>query len=597
MAVKYRSILDNRDLGEIEGEGSGVSDEEILRTTGAEVGRTSEGEGVNEADNQKSVLKLRGAHLDVLNGLSNITFVDGMSCGMSEDIAYIRYWSRSGVSRNAEAIEQEAVDTVPTDRSGELKNTISEQYGTDFNPEPPISGLSERPVNANTPVNPFKEQQTAEDPDSNNSLKLSENLSGPLYSANPFGSTESSTSPVGSGVWQFLFNPEELPLTSGPEYNRAESWGVSDPANSGQPLSWRRNQNRKLNFGRILLHGYTFGKRVDSLEKGLQDLFMAREGDGDDGPPVLEFVWGRRVFGPCVIQNVQVREKAWDKGILVNAEVSFDLEQVPEWTINDGFVDVLRPGRQPTVNDPYITSENYRDVSDSPPSTEEENSPEEGETPPATRPGGGGGSQISDAKQCEKAQNLSKTLQKDFNESGRVIFRSQTVFVNGEELEKEYKSIRINYIRRINTINNDRSRYDVYKTVGNKIESSGSNYNCSHDRVSNTLDDIVGNSPDFFDYRRGVQFINGCQKAVKGYTDEWILSEGKIGGKCVSLKKARIEAEKTADQEERDKNCKKTYANRKSCIKLGTRETCNGVSYNCRRNPSDNDKQVWIVES
>jgi hypothetical protein len=33
---------------------------------------------------------------------------------------------------------------------------------------------------------------------------------------------------------------------------------------------------------------------------------------------------------------------------VVNAELSFTLEQVPEWTINDGFVDVARPGRLST---------------------------------------------------------------------------------------------------------------------------------------------------------------------------------------------------------------------------------------------------------
>jgi hypothetical protein len=104
---------------------------------------------------------------------------------------------------------------------------------------------------------------------------------------------------------------------------------------------------------------------------------MARDGEnGADGPPVLEFVWGRRVFGPCVIQNIRVRERSWDSGILVNAEVSFDLEQVPEWTINDGFVDVLRPGRQPTVNDPTLPRGSY----DQSQQRDEEN--------PANRPGG-----------------------------------------------------------------------------------------------------------------------------------------------------------------------------------------------------------------
>jgi hypothetical protein len=36
--------------------------------------------------------------------------------------------------------------------------------------------------------------------------------------------------------------------------------------------------------------------------------------------------------------------------------VSFTLEQVPEWTINDGFVDVARPGRQQLMANPTLTN-------------------------------------------------------------------------------------------------------------------------------------------------------------------------------------------------------------------------------------------------
>jgi hypothetical protein len=98
-----------------------------------------------------------------------------------------------------------------------------------------------------------------------------------------------------------------------------------------------------------------FGRKVEALEQGLIELFMAREGEGQHGPHVLEFVWGKRVFGPCVIKNVNIKEKMWDEGEVVNAEVSFTLEQVPEWTINDGFVDVARPGRQQLMANPALT--------------------------------------------------------------------------------------------------------------------------------------------------------------------------------------------------------------------------------------------------
>lgn len=218
---------------------------------------------------------------------------------------------------------------------------------------------------------------------------------GTVYDANPGSVNKTPISALSSptqAAWRFLFNPEELQLESGPEFNRAETWGVSDlpgsgAANSGQPLAWRFNKNRKLIFGKVLLTGYVLGRRVDSLEKGLQQLFMARSGPGMDGPPVLEFVWGRRVFGPCVIQNLRVRERAWDNGHLVNAEVSFDLEQVPEWTINDGAVDIARPGRQSLVNDPFLPrAEPEQPGTGAAASTT---------PPPQNQPGGGGGKPTS----------------------------------------------------------------------------------------------------------------------------------------------------------------------------------------------------------
>lgn len=160
----------------------------------------------------------------------------------------------------------------------------------------------------------------------------------------------------GPMMWQFLFNPSELELDMGPEFKNAETWGVSDKANSGQPLHWSNNKNVELKFNSILLNGFVFGKKVEALEQGLIELFMARDGQGQHGPHVLKFVWGKREFGPCVIKNINIKEKMWDEGLVVNAELSFTLEQVPEWTINDGFVDVARPGKIGVEGNPAQTS-------------------------------------------------------------------------------------------------------------------------------------------------------------------------------------------------------------------------------------------------
>ena len=186
--------------------------------------------------------------------------------------------------------------------------------------------------------------------------RVARSASGPSLTKPPYtGSANApksgtSSAPAGEMMWQFLFNPSELELEAGPEFKGAETWGVSDKANSGQPLHWSHNKNAQLKFNSVLLNGFVFGRKVEALEQGLLELFMSREGEGQHGPHVLEFVWGKRSFGPCVMKNINIKEKMWDEGEVVNAELSFTLEQVPEWTINDGaYVDVARPGRQPLV--------------------------------------------------------------------------------------------------------------------------------------------------------------------------------------------------------------------------------------------------------
>ena len=167
-------------------------------------------------------------------------------------------------------------------------------------------------------------------------------------STNLFSSAERS-----SAAWQFLFNPSQLNLSVGPNFKKSETWGVSDEANSGTPLHWTGNKNAELKFSKVLLNGYVFGKRVEELEQGLIELFMkSPTNDAKHGPRVLEFVWGKKSFGPCVIKDITISEKMWDEGLLVNAEANFTLEKVPEWTINDGYVSTYDASAQETIGTP-----------------------------------------------------------------------------------------------------------------------------------------------------------------------------------------------------------------------------------------------------
>lgn len=193
------------------------------------------------------------------------------------------------------------------------------------------------------------------------------------------------------GMWQFLFNPNELALNVGPKYKATETWGVLDDANGGQPLHFTNLVNPKLKFSRVLLNGYVFGKRVENLEQGLIDLFMKNpSGNTSHGPQVLEFVWGQRCFGPCVIKDITINEKQWDNGLLVNATVSFTLEKVPEWSINDGQVSVYDASSLDSIISPVQTSSESPNTAPNTAPTDEDSKPSSEREPVKT----------TDSKKC-----------------------------------------------------------------------------------------------------------------------------------------------------------------------------------------------------
>jgi len=267
---------------------------------------------------------------------------------------------------------------------------------------------------------------------------------------------------LAKGMWQFLFNPSELEIDAGPEFKAAETWGVSDKANSGQPLNWSHNKNTQLKFNSVLLNGYVFGRKVEELEQGIFELFMAREGGGQAGPPILEFVWGKRVFGPCVIKDISVKEKMWDEGMVVNAELSFTLEQIPEWTINDGYVDIARPGKIPMVYDP--TEENKDTPGNIPGATP----PPPGSENPEGTPGGGqkgGGtadpsSTGSAYRTCQKAYEFKDVFQSIMYREGplaKANYNGMNGILQGDIVLRKYtsafnsakSSVGINFTRRV----------------------------------------------------------------------------------------------------------------------------------------------------
>lgn len=158
----------------------------------------------------------------------------------------------------------------------------------------------------------------------------------------PSTSTQNQTEKV-EGIWQFLFNPQTLERSFGPEFKYASSWGVPD----GQAAHYSGHKNEELRFRDIILNGFVFGKRVESLVKGLEELTYVERDSGQQSPPVLEFVWGKKVFGPCVMEDISVAEQKWDGGELVDATLSFTLKKIPEWVVNDEYINIFDPSGQP----------------------------------------------------------------------------------------------------------------------------------------------------------------------------------------------------------------------------------------------------------
>lgn len=532
-----------------------------------------------------TVITKRGANYEVADTLNAITFIPGTACAMSEAIAYIRYWSRKGTGQK-QPVSQEPQNDKPTDEQKALQDEINQKYlnSVDESFANPTFGTeeitgSETRVIAKVPENTAYQSRPRQPVPTRVSVPATvpQPVSGKTYSANPSGTLATTPFVIpAEAVWTFLFNPEELQLSSGPDFNRAETWGVSDPVNSGQPLSWRSNKNRKLTFGKVLLHGYSFGKRVDSLERGLQELFTARDGEnGADGPPVLEFVWGKRVFGPCVIQNIQVREKAWDNGLLVNAEVSFELEQVPEWTINDGFVDVLRPGRQSTVNDPLVPASTVEAGAD--PGDVEGKENDDKKTPDGGKPP----SNQYDPNLCQFASTSASNFYALASDTDRwlrgridpILPPGQRYIDEVRDISEKFNIIRFNF-------------YTASSLIGKYVDDKMRTYapGCASGGVYNKggwnseAEKVVGDLFKSGKYKSGVGFINACVKNIEKHIKEWQADPKNL--------KCQPEREQAAKLAEIAK-CQQFQLGRK-CDALGSQITCSsangGKTVFCRRN-------------
>lgn len=153
-------------------------------------------------------------------------------------------------------------------------------------------------------------------------------------------------------IWQFLYNPQSITIDVKADYAESNTWGATDDGQSGQSVLWQRNRNPTMRLDEVVLNGFIHGKKVAQLEEGLFALLMSRDGPGQIQPTVWEFVWGKRRFGPCIINDIQVVEKQWEAGEVLTATVSFTLTQIPKWQVIDSTVKFYDPTAMGTFAEP-----------------------------------------------------------------------------------------------------------------------------------------------------------------------------------------------------------------------------------------------------
>ena len=354
---------------------------------------------------------------------------------------------------------------------------------------------------------------------------------------------------LAKGMWQFLFNPSELEIEAGPEFKAAETWGVSDKANSGQPLHWSHNKNAQLKFNSVLLNGYVFGRKVEELEQGIFELFMARDGEGQAGPPILEFVWGKRVFGPCVIRDISIKEKMWDEGMVVNAELSFTLEQIPEWTINDGYVDIARPSKVPPIGDATTSSP---DPSATGPDTNPSNPGDPGS--PDQKPPAPAGQKPGDAKLCDWAINISKQFQQLYVRVNNPLTAAAFGNFNGQV--SQFYSLK-------------GSLYSGSGEIGGFVDTKVSS-GCKRSSYQATVENLKksGGGGGISPQQQTIQFIRGCTESTKRAIDEW----HRTSTKCKAQREAG--AANRVEQEQRNLCAKYTGRCDRPGERFGTAGQC-----------------------
>lgn len=289
----------------------------------------------NETIQPSDLRILDSVSINVFEEEEEFIFSDGYY-GFDEDSAVLFEQFKSETRPSKQDLISKAKQQLEIERAKDSPSSETIKYLEDKIKQLESIDDSQFVQETNLPPDPRQETPTEPSPIGGEVRKADVSWTDPSIS------TQNQTEKV-EGIWQFLFNPQTLERSFGPEFKYATSWGVPD----GQAAHYSGHKNEELRFRDIILNGFVFGKRVESLVKGLEELTYVERDSGQQSPPVLEFVWGKKVFGPCVMEDISVAEQKWDGGELVDATLSFTLKKIPEWVVNDEYINIFDPSGQP----------------------------------------------------------------------------------------------------------------------------------------------------------------------------------------------------------------------------------------------------------
>ena len=129
----------------------------------------------------------------------------------------------------------------------------------------------------------------------------------------------------GEDVYPMLINPESL------KWSRAATYSEQATAGTGvQSKQYYNTGGRSLKIDNIKLETYRHGKTLTQYIEGFEALLQPQVSeDRWYAPKPLNFVWGSRQFGPCVLVDVNWSEEAWISGEPATAQLSLTLEEIP----------------------------------------------------------------------------------------------------------------------------------------------------------------------------------------------------------------------------------------------------------------------------